>query len=60
MDDLLFSLIALAKTPALDQQRTRDNIDCVSAMQTLGYRSTFNILRGSKKSFVRNSDRYQC
>jgi hypothetical protein len=54
MDDLPFSLIAnLAKTPAPDQQRTGDKVDFVSAMQTLGYSSVFDILRGSKKSFVR-------
>lgn len=54
MDDRPFSLIAnLAKTPPPDQQRTGDKVDFVSAMQTLGYASVFDILRSSKKSFVR-------
>lgn len=54
MDDQPFSLIAnLAKTPPPDQQRTGDKVDFVSAMQTLGYASVFDILRSSKKSFVR-------
>lgn len=54
MDESSFSLIAnLAKTPAPDQNKTGDKVDFATAMQTLGYRSVFDILRSSKKSFVR-------
>lgn len=54
MDDSSFSLIGnLVKAPLPDQSLAKGKVDFKSAMQSLGYSSVFDILRSSKKSFVR-------